>query len=106
MVFIRREEDFTCEHCGQVVHGNGYTNHCPHCLWSKHVDIEPGDRAASCGGMMEPIGIEIRPKGMLVQQRCIACGHVWKNSVAKDDNSDLVLKLSVMPPPGFFSTEK
>ena len=58
--FNRRIEDFTCEHCGTEVHGNGYTNHCPNCLWSKHVDINPGDRAADCGGLMEPIAVEIQ----------------------------------------------
>ena len=49
--FIRKTEDFICEHCGREVRGNGYTNHCPYCLWSKHVDINPGDRAAGCGGL-------------------------------------------------------
>ena len=56
--FSRRTEDFTCEHCGTKVKGNGYTNHCPQCLYSKHVDINPGDRLSDCGGLMEPIDIE------------------------------------------------
>ena len=50
--FIKVKEDFVCEHCGAEVKGDGYTNHCPKCLWSKHVDVHPGDRAAECGGMM------------------------------------------------------
>jgi Zn finger protein HypA/HybF involved in hydrogenase expression len=49
-MFKRTIEDFTCEHCGEQVTGNGFTNHCPQCLWSKHVDIDPGDRLALCGG--------------------------------------------------------
>lgn len=106
MSFVRFKEDFVCEHCGHEVHGNGYTNHCPQCLWSKHVDIEPGDRAESCGGLMEPVGIELRGKDTLVQQRCTLCGRMWKNKIDAEDNQELVRKLSVMPPPGFFTVDK
>ncbi|HLL91284.1 MAG TPA: RNHCP domain-containing protein, partial [Tepidisphaeraceae bacterium] len=55
--FTRQVEDFTCGHCGRSVRGNGYTNHCPGCLWSRHVDVNPGDRAAACGGLMEPVAV-------------------------------------------------
>jgi hypothetical protein len=58
-VFKKTKEDFVCEHCGKPVVGNGYTNHCPECLWSKHVDVNPGDRAATCLGLMEPVGVTI-----------------------------------------------
>ena len=58
--FIRKTEDFVCENCGQEVKGNGYTNHCPRCLYSKHVDINPGDRASDCGGLMKPVAVELR----------------------------------------------
>ena len=57
--FVRRREDFVCEHCGTKVVGDGYTNHCPKCLWSKHVDIMPGDRAEDCQGLMRPIDIKL-----------------------------------------------
>ena len=53
--FQRTKEDFTCEKCNLVVNGSGYTNHCPRCLWSKHVDVNPGDRQATCQGFMEPV---------------------------------------------------
>ena len=56
--FQRRIENFVCEHCGEKVIGDGYTNHCPKCLWSKHVDVNPGDRMAHCGGMMKPEALE------------------------------------------------
>ena len=59
MAFIRKIENFTCNNCGTFVVGDGYTNHCPNCLFSKHVDTSPGDRKSSCKGLMEPIGIEI-----------------------------------------------
>ncbi|MCC7357678.1 RNHCP domain-containing protein [Candidatus Uhrbacteria bacterium] len=102
MTFIRNVQDFTCAHCGYFVKGDGYTNHCPKCLWSKHIDIEPGDRAAICGGMMEPIGIEIFPKRTVIKQRCVTCGHLWNNSASEDDDSTRLIALSKMPPPGFF----
>jgi hypothetical protein len=44
--FQRCKEDFRCGHCGHLERGDGYTNHCTACLWSAHVDIQPGDRAA------------------------------------------------------------
>ncbi len=58
--FQRTKEDFACERCGLFVRGNGYTNHCPQCLWSKHVDVNPGDRQETCRGLMEPVGMEIK----------------------------------------------
>jgi hypothetical protein len=95
--FTRTIEDFTCENCGFHVVGNGYTNHCPHCLFSKHVDINPGDRLEACGGMMKPIGVEKTPNGFDVIHKCLKCGVTRKNKAARDDNFDEVLKLSTNP---------
>ena len=55
------DEDFTCENCHQYTSKLNYTarDHCPHCLYSKHVDIMPGDRLNQCQGLMQPIGIFI-----------------------------------------------
>ena len=41
------DEDYICDVCGDEVKALGYTarDHCPNCLASKHVDINPGDRA-------------------------------------------------------------
>lgn len=74
----------------------GYTsrNHCPNCLYSKHVDINPGDRAENCGGLLEPIDIEIKPKkGKIIIFKCIKCGQIRKNKTADDDNLDLIYKI-------------
>ena len=68
--------------------GNGYTNHCPDCLWSKHVDIQPGDRAATCRGLMEPVAIEYVRSEFVIVHRCAACGHVRRNRAATDDQLD------------------
>lgn len=92
--FNRRIENFTCEHCGREVTGNGYTNHCPNCLWSKHVDINPGDREADCGGLMEPINLEMKNGEYVITQRCRKCGHIRKNKAAPEDNFEELLKLS------------
>ncbi len=92
--FNRRIEDFICEHCGTEVHGNGYTNHCPNCLWSKHVDVNPGDRAADCGGLMEPVGVELKNGEYILLQKCKKCGHLRKNKVSPEDNFEEIIKLS------------
>jgi DNA-directed RNA polymerase subunit RPC12/RpoP len=91
MPFIPREEPFTCEHCGRPVEplGRGtYRNHCPFCLWSKHVDDQgPGDRASTCGGLMEPIGLDQDgKKGWMILHRCVHCGKEIPNKAAPDDD--------------------
>ncbi|MDD5840828.1 MAG: RNHCP domain-containing protein, partial [Gemmiger formicilis] len=40
--------------------GTQHRNHCPNCLTSLHLDNEPGDRAADCGGQMEPVAVWVR----------------------------------------------
>jgi hypothetical protein len=93
MVFIRKKEDFTCEFCGNEVVGNGFTNHCPVCLYSKHVDIDPGDRAERCSGLMKPIRIEGTQKKYLIVLKCVLCGFERKNSVHKEDSIDKILEI-------------
>jgi len=93
-LFQRRIEDFKCEHCGEAVLGNGYTNHCPKCMWSKHVDKNPGDRAEKCGGMMEPVGFEKRGSDYIIIQRCLRCRFERKNNFLKGDDFEVLLKLS------------
>jgi len=91
MTFVRTKEDFTCEHCGSTVKGSGYTNHCPKCLWSKHVDVNPGDRAAVCGGMMEPLRIEGTVRAYRILHRCAKCGLERRNSVSDSDDPEAIL---------------
>lgn len=58
---------FTCKNCGWLVMpegaGSDHRNHCPNCLSSLHVDIEPGDRRSDCGGIMEPVAVWVRKGG-------------------------------------------
>ena len=58
------KDSFTCKVCGRLVvaagAGSGHRNHCPNCLCSLHDDVEPGDRASDCGGIMDPVGVWVR----------------------------------------------
>lgn len=94
MGFTRRVEHFTCAHCSASVRGNGYTNHCPSCLWSKHVDSSPGDRQEACGGMMEPIGVRVRRGRYDIEHRCLVCGKMTFCHQAPDDRFETMLEIS------------
>jgi len=62
-----------------------YRNHCPSCLWSRHVDIVPGDRASECHGMMRPLRLDYRSgKGLVIVHGCVRCGAVRANRLATD----------------------
>ena len=92
--FQRTVEDFTCEHCGAKVKGTGYTNHCPKCLWGKHVDVNPGDRAEECGGMMEPMRVEGTTPHYTLVHRCARCGIERKNVVGKEDSGEAIVAVA------------
>lgn len=83
--FIKNKEDFLCEKCGANVSGSGYTNHCPKCLWSKHVDVYPGDRGDPCGGLMEPTSLLKRGEDFIINHHCLSCGHEKTNKSSPDD---------------------
>ncbi|MEK7628358.1 MAG: RNHCP domain-containing protein [Patescibacteria group bacterium] len=93
MSFTRTIEDFTCAQCGLLVLGDGYTNHCTACLWSKHVDVEPGDRAATCGGMMKPIAGIRKGDLWVVRQKCEQCGHERENRLSARDSFGVLVML-------------
>jgi hypothetical protein len=92
--FQKNIEDFTCEHCKFSVPGIGYTNHCPHCLWSKHVDVNPGDRQSDCNGMMKPTEIQLDHGQYILIHKCEKCGLEKANKTVKDDSFEEILKLS------------
>lgn len=94
MGFVRNKEDFDCANCGTAVVGTGYTNHCPKCLWSKHVDIEPGDRAAECGGMMRPTLLEGSTPKYVITHECEKCGFTRRNSVQQEDMPEAIVALA------------
>ena len=100
---IARNDPFICENCNKQVepikYGGSYRNHCPFCLWSKHVDTdEPGDRQSTCKGLMEPIGVFTRRTGEYVLvHKCTKCGFERYNRIAGDDDFEKVTKLSTIP---------
>lgn len=93
---------FRCRRCGLDVSihalGTAHRNHCPNCLWSRHLDDSPGDRAADCGSLMEPIAITVRGDGeWILIHRCTGCDVLHLNRSAGDDNPLLLLRLAVKP---------
>jgi hypothetical protein len=78
--------------------GTAHRNHCPNCLWSRHLDDEPGDRASDCLASMEPIAITVRKDGEWVLiHRCNGCGTLSSNRISGDDNPLLLLRIAVKP---------
>lgn len=93
---------FICKVCGRTVvpngAGSGHRNHCPYCLSSQHLDIEPGDREANCGGIMEPITVWVRKNGeWAIVHRCKICGVLRSNRIAADDNPMKLMSLAMKP---------
>ncbi|SCG84388.1 hypothetical protein DW1_2828 [Proteiniborus sp. DW1] len=90
---MSREQEnkgFICENCGQVVlplKNGSYRNHCPFCLYSKHVDNKPGDRQSMCMALMKPIGIKnSSKKGIQIVHQCVKCGSRKVNIIAEYDS--------------------
>ncbi len=98
-----RQRSFRCGYCRLDVSndaiGTAHRNHCPNCLWSRHVDAtHPGDRAADCGSLMEPIAITVRGDGeWVLVHRCGGCDELNLNRTAGDDNPLMLLRLAVKP---------
>lgn len=92
--FQRRIEDFVCDKCGTAVVGDGYTDHCPTCLWSRHVDVNPGDRASACLGMMEPIATEGTGPTYTILYRCTQCKSEHRVKMHKSDSADAIVALA------------
>lgn len=90
-LFQKNVEDFTCGRCSFFVEGSGYTNHCPKCLWSKHVDVNPGDRLEKCGGMMEPVFVEKGSEGYDIIHICVLCGKKRSNKASELDDFETLI---------------
>lgn len=92
-------EDFRCRHCKQEVAGQAIgtkqRNHCPHCLYSLHVDESIGDRKSPCHGSMKPIGLTTKKDGeIMIIHECQTCGKISNNRIAGDDDTDAILALA------------
>ena len=101
--FTKNDDGFICGNCGRQVLPLGYTsrNHCPFCLYSVHADVNPGDRASDCKGLMRPIAAIPDPKkGYIIIHECTVCGARRRNKAAHEakvqpDDLDLIIKLTV-----------
>jgi hypothetical protein len=101
---------FQCAHCRNTVFTDSLLsgvlnrNHCPYCLWSRHLDLHTsGDRLAACKATMQPVGLSLKKvhkryaqggagELMLVHQ-CIECGAVSVNRIAADDDSQKIIEV-------------
>ncbi|GAB4285462.1 MAG: hypothetical protein Kow0081_3300 [Candidatus Dojkabacteria bacterium] len=94
--FSKKNEKFICETCGYAVpkHPKSSRDHCPNCLFGKHVDINPGDRASNCKGILAPIGLDIKGKKQQIVYKCKKCNRVVKCITAPDDSFEELVKLS------------
>jgi hypothetical protein len=102
------ENGFRCRNCQAFVNieplfsGVRNRNHCPYCLWSRHLDLhQPGDRLAACKGRMQPIGLTVKRSldkygneilgELMLIHRCQDCSSLSINRIAADDDPDRVL---------------
>ncbi len=93
---VRVRENFVCEKCGERVIGDGYTDHCPKCLWGKHVDGKvPGDRASNCKGLMEPMEAVYEKGKFKISYKCQKCEHEFSVREGKNDDRERLIELTV-----------
>ena len=95
--FTKNDQGFKCLNCGKQVFPLKYTSrdHCPFCLCSIHIDINPGDRANTCLGILKPVDLEYsQNKGYVIVYKCQNCGEMHKNKVSSDDDKNTILKVS------------
>jgi len=104
------KKSFSCSQCSRQVPFSGFIgtehrNHCPFCLWSKHVDLKkPGDRKASCLAKMKPIGLTFKREGtdkygilkqgeLMLIHECLGCDKISINRIAGDDSPERILNV-------------
>lgn len=100
-----QNQSFICKRCHKhvmAVTNGSYRNHCPFCLYSVHVDNQPGDRGQECHGLMKPINVVFNSKkGFQIVQQCLQCGIKKVNVLAlntiQEDNYDLIIQLQRHP---------
>lgn len=93
-----KDKDFKCTYCKKIVSQESYgtknRNHCPHCLWSKHVDEVIGERDSKCGGSMKPLGLSTKKDGeLMIVHKCDKCKKISKNRIAGDDDTNKILEI-------------
>lgn len=95
-LFQKNDDEFVCANCGKKVNKLGYTSrdHCPKCLCSIHIDINPGDRQNNCKGLLVPISCNpSAKKGYVITYKCSKCGKLHNNKSANDDNLNTIFSV-------------
>ena len=95
-IFTKNDDEFICQNCGKKVDKLKYSSrdHCNKCLCSLHVDINPGDRANDCCGLLVPYSCEMSSKkGYVIRYRCSKCGQFHNNKSAEDDSKETIFKI-------------
>lgn len=89
------DEPFVCEVCHRKVEPLKVSarDHCPYCLCSKHVDINPGDRQNDCKGILKPISVDKYKDTYKIVYKCQKCNQLHRNIVAVDDDFDRLLEV-------------
>lgn len=96
---IRVDESFTCVHCHDAVSPGGarVRDHCPRCLRSVHVDIVPGDRANSCGGVLDPVSFMLEAGEVTIHYRCRRCASPHRCRAHPEDAVPPSLSVADLP---------
>ena len=95
-LFTKNDDEFICLNCDYKVPKLNYTSrdHCPKCLCSLHIDINPGDRANDCKGLLIPYSCSpSSKKGYVITYKCSKCGKFHNNKSADDDSKETLFKV-------------
>ena len=95
------DDGFLCKHCivyvssASFLSGVQNRNHCPYCLWSRHMDLHAaGDRLSACKSTMKPIGLTAKTTNkkygpgrgeLMLIHLCMECETLSINRIAADD---------------------
>ena len=106
---IDQEDGFLCKQCKAFVSSASFLsgvqnrNHCPYCLYSRHLDLyEAGDRLSACKSPMKPIGLTTKVSRkkygtghgeLMLVHLCIDCDRLSINRIAADDDFETIVAL-------------
>lgn len=108
--YLSSFKEFRCSHChvivpcANLISAVNNRNHCPYCLWSRHLDLfSAGDRLSACKAPMKPVGLAIKrsrdryrsgPRGeLMLIHVCVECNSPSINRIAADDHPEAILSI-------------
>ncbi|GAA0939738.1 RNHCP domain-containing protein [Nonomuraea longicatena] len=99
---VLRTETFTCVRCGLTATtaspAGVRRNHCPRCLYSRHVVDHVEGGPSECGARMAPIAVAVLRDGdWALIHRCVTCGELTSSPIAGDDNQFILMRMAVRP---------